>query len=70
MSKTPLNISRWYAHPIVTQYEEEQTYKLLTDSELKKGLETRINRMAELKGDIQPRHMVPRDERTERLLTG
>lgn len=33
-------------HPIVTQYEEEQTYKLLTDSELKKGLEIRINMMA------------------------
>lgn len=42
-------------HPIVTQYEEEQTYKLLTDSELKKGLEIRINMMAELKGDTSSR---------------
>ena len=40
-------------HPIVTQYEEEQTYKLLTDSELKKGLEIRINMMAELRGDAR-----------------
>lgn len=42
-------------HPIVTQYEEEQTYKLLTDTELKKGLEIRINLMAELKGDTGSR---------------
>ena len=42
-------------HPIVTQYEEEQTYKLLTDSEIKKGLEIRINMMAELKGDTASR---------------
>ena len=42
-------------HPIVTQYEEEQTYKLLTDSELKKGLEIRINMMAELRGDAASR---------------
>lgn len=42
-------------HPIVTQYEEEQTYKLLTDSELKAGLELRINMMAELKGDTASR---------------
>lgn len=42
-------------HPIVTQYEEEQTYKLLTDSELANGLELRINMMAELKGDTASR---------------
>lgn len=42
-------------HPIVTQYEEEQTYKLLTDSELRAGLEIRINMMAELKGDTASR---------------
>lgn len=42
-------------HPIVTQYEEEQTYKLLTDTELKKGIEIRINLMAELKGDTASR---------------
>lgn len=38
-------------HPIVTQYEEEDTYKLLFDRELKKGLEIRRNMMAELRGD-------------------
>lgn len=42
-------------HPIVTQYEEEQTYKLLTDSEIARGLEIRINLMAELKGDTASR---------------
>lgn len=42
-------------HPIVTQYEEEQTWKLLTDSEIGKGLEIRINMMAELKGDTASR---------------
>ena len=38
-------------HPIVTQYEEEQTWKLLTDREISAGLEVRINMMAELRGD-------------------
>ena len=42
-------------HPIVSQYEEEQTWKLLTDTELKAGLEIRINLMAELKGDTASR---------------
>lgn len=42
-------------HPIVTQYEEEQTWKLLTDTELRQGLEIRINLMAELKGDTASR---------------
>lgn len=42
-------------HPIVAQYEEEQTYKLLTASELATGLELRINMMAELKGDTASR---------------
>lgn len=42
-------------HPIVTQYEEEQTYKLLTDTEIDSGLEIRINLMAELKGDTSSR---------------
>ncbi|WP_298016658.1 phage portal protein [uncultured Dysosmobacter sp.] len=37
--------------PIVTQYEEEQTWKLLTDSELAAGLEIRINMLAALRGD-------------------
>ena len=42
-------------HPIVTQYEEEQTWKLLTDRELAAGLEIRINMMAELRGDTESR---------------
>lgn len=41
-------------HPIITQYEEEQTYKLLTSRELTR-LEIRINMMAELKGDTASR---------------
>lgn len=42
-------------HPIVTQYEEERTWKLLPDSEIDSGLEIRINMMAELKGDVNSR---------------
>ena len=42
-------------HPIVAQYEEELSYKLLTDRELRQGLEIRINLMAELKGDTAAR---------------
>lgn len=42
-------------HPIVSQYEEEQTWKLLTEPELQAGLEIRINMMAELKGDTAAR---------------
>lgn len=42
-------------HPIVTQYEEELTWKLLTTSEIARGLEIRINMMAELRGDYQSR---------------
>jgi HK97 family phage portal protein len=42
-------------HPYVTQYEEEDTYKLLFDSEKRKGLEVRRNMMAELKGDTASR---------------
>lgn len=41
-------------HPIITQYEEELSYKLLTDSELAR-YEIRINMMAELKGDTSSR---------------
>lgn len=37
-------------HPIVTQYEEENTYKLLFDSELNKIWKVKINMMAELRG--------------------
>jgi phage portal protein BeeE len=42
-------------HPNVTQYEEEQTYKMLPASELTAGWEIRINMMAELKGDTASR---------------
>lgn len=41
-------------HPIVTQYEEELTYKLLPPSEARK-LRIRVNMMAELKGDVTSR---------------
>lgn len=42
-------------HPIVSQYEEEQTWKLLLPSDRRLGLEIRINMMAELKGDSRSR---------------
>ena len=42
-------------HPNVSQYEEERTWKMLTDSDLAAGLEIRINLMAELKGDTGSR---------------
>lgn len=42
-------------HPIVTQYEEELTWKLLTSSEIARGLEVRMNMMAELRGDFNSR---------------
>lgn len=41
--------------PIVSQYEEEQTWKLLFPSERRAGLELRINLMAELRGDTKSR---------------
>lgn len=42
-------------HPIVTQYEQEATEKLLNRSERADGLEIRINMMAELRGDSSSR---------------
>ncbi len=42
-------------HPNVTQYEEEQTWKLLLPSDRRAGLEVRINLMAELRGDTKSR---------------
>jgi len=42
-------------HPIVSQYEEELTWKLLTSSEIARGLEIRMNMMAELRGDFNSR---------------
>ncbi len=41
-------------HPIVKQYEEEQSYKLLTPSQLR-GYTIGINMMAELRGDFASR---------------
>ena len=42
-------------HPIVSQWEDELSFKLLTTSEREKGLEIRINMMAELRGDFTSR---------------
>ena len=42
-------------HPTVTQYEEEQTWKLLRTSQVNAGLEIRYNMMAELRGDTAAR---------------
>ncbi len=42
-------------HPSVTQWEEELSYKLLFDSELRAGIEIRINMNAELRGDTASR---------------
>ncbi len=42
-------------HPIVAQYEQELSYKLLRDSELRDGLRLSINMLAELKGDTSSR---------------
>ena len=42
-------------HPIITQYEEEMTWKLLSMSQVDAGLEIRINMMAELRGDTSAR---------------
>lgn len=42
-------------HPLVTQYEEERTWKMLPPGESRKGIEIRINMMAELKGDFTSR---------------
>lgn len=42
-------------HPIVSQYDEENSYKLLPDWELRKGLWLSMNMLAELKGDTASR---------------
>lgn len=42
-------------HPIITQYEQEQTWKLLMLSQRRQGLELHINMMAELRGDFASR---------------
>lgn len=41
-------------HPIVTQYEEVQTWGLLTNTDIRR-IELRINMMAELRGDTSSR---------------
>lgn len=42
-------------HPAVTQYEQEDTYKLLFKSSVQRGLRLRRNMMAELRGDVKSR---------------
>lgn len=42
-------------HPTVAQYEEEDTWKLLSPGDRRRGLEIRINLMAELRGDSKTR---------------
>lgn len=42
-------------HPIVEQYEEELSYKLLMPAEFEKGLRVKMNMMAELRGDVTAR---------------
>ena len=42
-------------HPVTEQYDEENSYKLLPDWELRNGLWLSINLMAELKGDSSSR---------------
>lgn len=42
-------------HPHVCDYEEEMSYKLLSEEELARGMWVRINMMAELKGDTSSR---------------
>ena len=42
-------------HPIVEQYEEEFTYKLLFNTEIERGLEIKANMNAELRGDFASR---------------
>ena len=42
-------------HPIVSQYEEELTWRLLTMSQVNARLEIRLNMMEELRGDTAAR---------------
>ena len=42
-------------HPYISQYEEEDSYKLLFDSELNRGMWIKRNMMAELRGDTASR---------------
>lgn len=42
-------------HPILTQYDEELSFKLLTEHEAREGLKLTFNLLAELKGDTASR---------------
>lgn len=42
-------------HPIVTQYEQERTWKLLLPSQRRAGLELHMNMLVELRGDFSSR---------------
>lgn len=42
-------------HPIVTQYEQERTWKLLMPSQRRSGLELHMNMLVELRGDFSAR---------------
>lgn len=42
-------------HPNVAQYEEEETWKILSPGDRRRSLEIRINLMAELRGDMRSR---------------
>ena len=41
--------------PVLTQYEQEYTYKLLFESERRQNLRIRVNQNAELRGDLAAR---------------
>lgn len=42
-------------HPIITQYEQEQTWKLLLPAQRREGIELHMNMMVELRGDFNSR---------------
>lgn len=42
-------------HPIVSAYEEEMSWKLLSPADVRKGLRVRVNMLAELRGDFDSR---------------
>lgn len=50
-----LDFVKYTLQPAVTQYEEEDSRKLLTISERKRGLWLQRNMMAELRGDTASR---------------
>jgi len=49
--------------PIVIQYEEEFTYKLFTDSEIRQSIEIKCNMNAELRGDYAARAQFYKSQR-------